>query len=296
MSDKKPESWGSSFDHVVFGGIRTGARRLQADREAKFENKYGRSRPHEQQPQHPGGASALYTGKDGATGGEDSPPVELVEDDASPQREEHDETVELLQDVTQELENQQLDQQQQDLQLPTDNDQHSDEGGSSGARTPPRSPLASPPRVETDDKDMAGTKIGIPKFTGQETDVSDKARDWLMGLQTYFTEKSIAAGEWERRCGLIRWLLVSDSIPDGQDSTSTSSWFKGIMEDDGPGGRVCTSFADFRDKFEERWITRTPLEEASNIFRRLTQNQKETIREYAERILREDVSLGWLCR
>ncbi len=41
---------------------------------------------------------------------------------------------------------------------------------------------------------MAGTKIGIPKFTGQETDVSDKARDLLTGLQTYFTEKSIAAG------------------------------------------------------------------------------------------------------
>ena len=241
MSDKKPELWGSSFDHVVFGGIRAGARRLQAEREAKLENKYGRNRPHEQQPQHPGGAGALDTGKDGATGGEDSPPVELVEDDASPQREEHDETVELLQDVAQELENQQLDQQQQDLELPTDNDQHSDEGGSSGARTPPGSPpLASPPRVETDDEDMAGTKIRIPKFTGQETDVSDKARDWLTGLQTYFTEKSIAAGEWERRCGLIRCSLVSDSIPDGQDSTSASSWFKGIMEDDRPGGRVFT--------------------------------------------------------
>ena len=232
MSDKKPESWGSSFDHVVFGGIRTGARRLQADREAKFENKYGRSRPHEQQPQHPGGASALYTGKDGATGGEDSPPVELVEDDASPQREEHDETVELLQDIAQELENQQLDQQQQDLELPTNNDQHSDEGGSSGARTPPGSPpLPSPPRVETDDEDMAGTKIGIPKkFTGQETDVSNKARDWHTGLHTYFTEKSIAACEWERRCCLIRWSLVTDSIPDGQDSTSALSWFKGIMK------------------------------------------------------------------
>ncbi len=62
--------------------------------------------------------------------------------------------------------------------------------------------------METDDEDMAGTKIGIPKFTGQETDVSDKARDWLTCLQTYFTEKAIAAGEWERRCGLIsdgRW-------------------------------------------------------------------------------------------
>ncbi len=60
------------------------------------------------------------------------------------------------------------------------------------------------------------------------------------------------------------------------------------MEDDGPGGRVFTSFADFRDKFEKRWITGTPLEEASNIFRRLSQNQKETIREYTERIMRQD--------
>ncbi len=67
-----------------------------------------------------------------------------------------------------------------------------------------------------------------------------------------------------------------------------SSWFKGIMEDDGPGGCVFMSFNDFKDKFEKRWITGTPLEEASNIFRRLTQNQKETIWEYAKRIMRED--------
>ncbi len=55
---------------------------------------------------------------------------------------------------------------------------------------------------------------------------------------------------------------MSDSIPDGQDSTSASSWFKGIMEDNGPGGKVFTSFPDIRDKFEKRWITETPLEEA----------------------------------
>ena len=131
-------------------------------------------------------------------------------------------------------------------------------------------------------------KIGIPKFTGQETGVSNKARDWFTGLQTYLTDKSIGAGEWERRCGLTRWSLVSDSILDDKDSTSASSWFKGIMEDDGPGGRVFTSFVDLKDKFEKRWITRTPLEEASNIFRRFLQNQKETIREYAERIMCED--------
>ena len=221
--------------------------------------------------------------------------LELAEGDTSPQREEHNDTVELLQDVAQELENQQqLDQQQQDLELPTDNDRHSDEEGSCSTSSiialtlPGSPPLASPPHMESDDEDMAGTKIGIPKFTGQETDVSDKARDWLTGLQTYFTEKSIGAAEWERRCGLIRWSLVSDSIPDGQDSTSASSWFKGIMEDDVPGGRVFTSFVDFRGKFEKRWITGTPLEEASNIIRCLTQNQKETIHEYAERIMRED--------
>ncbi len=53
-------------------------------------------------------------------------------------------------------------------------------------------------------------------------DVSDKARDWLTELQTYFTEKSIGAGEFKRRCGLIRWSLVSDSIPNEQDLTSAS--------------------------------------------------------------------------
>ena len=68
MSDNKKVSWGSSFEHVVFGGPRSGARRLQADLEAKFENKYRRSRPHEQQPHHPGGASALDAEKDGTTG------------------------------------------------------------------------------------------------------------------------------------------------------------------------------------------------------------------------------------
>ncbi len=52
-----------------------------------------------------------------------------------------------------------------------------------------------------------------------------------------------------------------DSIPDGQDSTSASSWFKGIMEDDGPGSRVFTSFNNFMEKFKKRWITGTPLEE-----------------------------------
>ncbi len=64
------------------------------------------------------------------------------------------------------------------------------------------------------------------------------------------------------------------------------------MEDD--GGRTFTNYADFKAKFEKRWILGTPLEEASNIFRRLTQNQKESIREYSERIMREDGRLSRL--
>ncbi len=104
---------------------------------------------------------------------------------------------------------------------------------------------------------MTGTKIGIPKFTGQETDVSNKAKDWLTGLQTYFIEKGIGdrVADWNRRCGLIRWSLVSDSVPEGQSSTSASSWFKGIMEDDGPGGQDFTSFGDFQYTFEKHSIT-----------------------------------------
>ncbi len=168
MSDKKPESWESSFDHVVLGA-RAGAWRLQADREAKFENKYGRKRPHEQQLQHQGGAGALGPGEDRTTDSEDSAPLELAEEDASPQREEHDNVVELLHDVAQELENQQqLDQQQQDLELPNDNDQQSDEGGSSGTRTPPGSPpLASSPRVESDGEDVQAQRSGSPSSRGR---------------------------------------------------------------------------------------------------------------------------------
>ncbi len=241
------------------------------------------------------GAGALKPGKDTEADGESSATVELAEGGSSPQREEHNgDVVELLHNAAHYLEKQQqLDQQQQKLELPNDNNQGSDSdagSSSSGVQTPPGSPprAGMPAPVESDDKEMAGTKIGIPKFTGQDTDVSYKARDWFTGLQTYFTEKIIGNGDWERRCGLIRWSLVLDSIPDGQDSTSASSWFKGIMEDDGPGGRVFMSFNDFKEKFEKRWITGTPLEEAANIFRRLTQNQRETIREYTERIMRED--------
>ncbi len=106
--------------------------------------------------------------------------------------------MELLHGAAQDLENQQqLDQQQQDLELPNNNNQGSDSdvgSSSSVVQTPPGSPprADTPAPVESDDEEMAGTKIGIPKFTGQETDVSDKARYWFTGLQTYFTEKSIA--------------------------------------------------------------------------------------------------------
>ncbi len=32
---------------------------------------------------------------------------------------------------------------------------------------------------DSDDKTLAATKVGIPKFTGQETDISDNAKDWI---------------------------------------------------------------------------------------------------------------------
>ncbi len=110
---------------------------------------------------------------------------------------------------------------------------------------PDPSSFPPPADVESDDDNMAGTKIGIPKFTEQETDISDKAKDWFTGFQTYFTEKGVAAGDWERTCGLIQWSLESESILDRQDPTSASYWFKRIMENYGPGGRVFTSFSDF---------------------------------------------------
>ena len=104
MSDKKSETWWSSFDQVVTGS-RKGARRLEADRETKFDNKYGRNRPHEQQPHHHGRAGSLGPEKGEEADDEDSAPVELVEGDASPQGEEHDDVVELLHDATRELRN-----------------------------------------------------------------------------------------------------------------------------------------------------------------------------------------------
>ncbi len=82
MSDRKPESWWSSFDHVMPGTLK-GAHRLQAEREAKFDNKYGRNRLHEQQPQHQGGAGGLGPEKDEKADGEDSVSVELAEGNTS---------------------------------------------------------------------------------------------------------------------------------------------------------------------------------------------------------------------
>ncbi len=70
---------------------------------------------------------------------------------------------------------------------------------------PPPPGTLPPVPVESDNDEMAGTKINIPKFTEQETDVSDKAKDWFTVLQAHITEKGIGTGECERRCGLIRW-------------------------------------------------------------------------------------------
>ncbi len=71
--------------------------------------------------------------------------MELAEGSSSPQREEHNgDVVELLHDAAQDLEDQQqLDQQQHDLELPDDNNQGSDlDAGSSSSsvQTPPGSP------------------------------------------------------------------------------------------------------------------------------------------------------------
>ncbi len=50
---------------------------------------------------------------------------------------------------------------------------------------------------DSDDETMAATKVGIPKFTGQETDKSNKAKDWIRGLPTHFMEKGIGAADWQ---------------------------------------------------------------------------------------------------
>ena len=112
MSDSKPEYWWGSFDHVVTGPRTKEARRLQAGRKVKFENKYGRNCPQEQQRQHQEGAGALDQGKDATIDDEDSALVDLVEEDDAPQGEEHGDMAEFLQDAACEL----GDQQQQHLQ------------------------------------------------------------------------------------------------------------------------------------------------------------------------------------
>ena len=53
---------------------------------------------------------------------------------------------------------------------------------------------------------MSGIKIRIPKFTGQETDVSDKARDWFTGLQTCFTKNGMpVSGRGDVGSSVGRW-------------------------------------------------------------------------------------------
>ncbi len=309
---KDKSTWGESFDQVVTGA--SGARRFPAGRDAKYKSPYGPGRPGEQQPRDeeeqreakPQGATPTH--RDASTQ-QDDVSLEHLED-----------LEQLLQDVAQEFglpqqgqvgqlprvdrddgrgnagqgvqgnaDNQEVEIQGEQGQGDADGDQESDESESDDSSSTDSDSGSDTTGTSSDDK-MAGTKIGIPKYTGQESDVSDVAKDWLTGLETYFEENTIPEDCWVRR--LIRWSLKSDSIPEGQSSTSASSWFKGIMEDD--GGRTFTDFTDFRTKFEKRWITGTPLEEASNIFRRLSQNQKETIREYSERIMREDGKLSRL--
>ncbi len=122
MSENKPLTWWESFDHVVMG-----ARRLQADREAKFDNPYGRNRPEEQKPKHTQDETGKTNGgedtssddmhtQDGAgkaRGGQHTSPdvknltlVDPVDQDDAPQSQEHDNKEELLQDDTLDLGNQ----------------------------------------------------------------------------------------------------------------------------------------------------------------------------------------------
>ncbi len=50
MGEKSKPTWKQSFDAVVFGKTPS-HRRFQPDREAKFDNRYGKGRPAEQTPQ-----------------------------------------------------------------------------------------------------------------------------------------------------------------------------------------------------------------------------------------------------
>ncbi len=82
MSDKKSKTWWTSFDHVVPDSRPQGVRRLQADRDAKFENRYGRNRPQEQQP-HQAGAGEANRGEDTLASDKDPALVDLADlDDA----------------------------------------------------------------------------------------------------------------------------------------------------------------------------------------------------------------------
>ncbi len=77
-----------------------GARRHRADREAKFDNPYGKGRPQEQTPHHEQDcAGAACRGEDKATSGESQAPLEPRDRDDVPQEELHDDIKELLQDA-----------------------------------------------------------------------------------------------------------------------------------------------------------------------------------------------------
>ncbi len=171
--------------------------RFQANREAKYDNPFGRNHPKEQTPHHTqDGAGEAIGGQDMVPDDKIPTPVDPADLDDAPQGKEHKDVEELLQDATLDLGDQQQQHLQElvaDLQQLTDQDMESedqddtesgsgDRGSSSNSDSEPDPPPPTPPAAVESDDDMAGTQIGIPKFTGQETDVSDKAKDWLTGL------------------------------------------------------------------------------------------------------------------
>ncbi len=140
------------------------------------------------------GAGKLSSGEDTLSVNKIPTPEDSADPDDGPQGEEHDNLEEVLQDATLDLEDQQQQHlQQQDQQQPQklvadeqqlpnqdpeseeqddaaaeggDGDDQDRDNGSDNDNEPDPATLPPPAAVESDD-DMAGTKIGIPKFTGQ---------------------------------------------------------------------------------------------------------------------------------
>ncbi len=98
---------------MVSGSWAQRAWRLQADREAKYDNPYGRNHPMEQTSQHAqDGAGMASSGEDMSSDDNIPMPLDPTDLDDAPQREEHDDMEKLLQEATLDL----GDQQQQHLQ------------------------------------------------------------------------------------------------------------------------------------------------------------------------------------